>query len=111
MERERRTITLTATGECPECGICRETISFDDLEFIESWAESIGHEIDLRDRRDTGSVASFTHGGGHAILDADLLGGNGDGRVETRFLEDTGAAFEFVGEPIPSLCRECKRYV
>lgn len=106
-----RTITLTTVAECPTCGICRETIDFDDLEFIEEWVERTGHKINLRDRRDTGSVASFTHDGGHAMLDADLFGGNGDGRIETRFLEDTGASFEFVGVPTPSACRECKQWL
>lgn len=32
----------------------------------------------------------FTTGGGYAIFDSDLLGGNGDGQAERRFENETG---------------------
>lgn len=38
---------------------------------------------------------AFKCGGGYAVIDADLLGGNGDGRAERAFNEETGYCIRY----------------
>ena len=62
--------------------------------YVTDWLAEQG--IDIWDvarsiRRNKRGLLTFKCGVGYAVIDSDLLGGNGDGRTERRFNEDTGA--------------------
>lgn len=111
--QEYKTITLRGLSECPHCGYGRATTTDrEDAKIIEDWLTAQGKEPReaIRDYRSTVGGFSFGHGGGYSILDADMLGGTGDGRTESRFLKEHGISwFEYPPRGVRSkVCRECR---
>ena len=110
----RKTITLRGLTECPSCGYSRATTTDrEEAKLVQDWLTAQGKEPRkaIRDYKPTVGGFSFGHGGGYAILDADMLGGTGDGRTQSRFLKETGiSGFEYPSRGIRStVCRECRR--
>lgn len=86
-------IDIKVISENPTSGARRWEVPVNHVFTIESWLEGQGKTLGDAVRgiryRKNGSF-SFVTGGGYAIFDADLLGGNGDGRAESKFESDTG---------------------
>lgn len=80
-------IICTEEKVCPTCGIAQESMSLLDLEIIGDFLTERGRDITaIRDLHITADGrALWSHGGGYAVVDKDLLGGNGDGRAEDAF--------------------------
>jgi hypothetical protein len=93
-------ITITEVYEDPMSGARIWEIDPEGADIIFDWLRSQGHEPEdvIREYADEYSVMAdvpaghvqFVTGGGYAIFDADLLGGNGDGRAERKFEKETG---------------------
>lgn len=63
-------------------------------EVVRNWILAQGFEPAEKLRKyrvNKAGRVTFKHGCGYSILDADLLGGNGDGRTLDKFRADTGA--------------------
>lgn len=113
--QKNKTITLRGLTECPHCAYSRATTTDrEQAKFIEDWLTAQGKEPRkvIRDYKPTVGGFSFGHGVGYAILDADMLGGNGDGLTESRFFKETGIrGFEYPFQGIRSkVCGECRKW-
>ena len=112
----RKTITLRGLTECPHCGYSRATTTDrEEAKLVQDWLAAQGKEPRkaIRDYKPTVGGFSFGHGGGYAILDADMLGGNGDGLTQSRFLQETGIRgfhYPFEGTRLKA-CRECRQWL
>ena len=84
-----KTIHAKRTNVRPHSGLSRWKISKTDAPIILDW---LGHDRSkirsFRAHKDGGF--GFSTGGGYAIFDSDLLGGNGDGTTENQFGQETG---------------------
>lgn len=111
---EIQTIVITATSECPYCGIESESISDRDAHALEAWLkDNYGETLEdaAREYEETGTGFTWEHGGGYDITDADLLGGTGSGERSSK----AGDAFQFVyvdsDDKTGHACGECARYM
>lgn len=80
-------IICTEEKVCPTCGNAQESMSLLDLEIIGDFLTEQGQDITvIRDLHITADGrALWSHGGGYAVVDEDLLGGDGEGRAEKAF--------------------------
>lgn len=84
-----KTIHAKRTNVRPHSGLCRWKISKTDAPIILDWLNDDVSKIrSFRKHKDGGF--GFSTGGGYAIFDSDLLGGNGDGTAENQFEDETG---------------------
>ena len=84
-------IVLTETYCNPYSGMTTEQFTPYAYKLIADWLEQQGDDpaSTIRSLRTCANGNySFKHGGGYAILDADLLGGTGSGERERKFRED-----------------------
>ena len=79
----------------PSSGAMRWRIAKRDVPKLTAWAGfDLARVRGSRGIRKDGTL-HFTTGGGYAIFDADLLGGNGDGTTERRFQDETGFIVQY----------------
>ena len=84
-----KTIHAKRTNVRPHSGLSRWKISKTDAPIILDWLNDDVSKIrSFRKHKDGGF--GFSTGGGYAIFDSDLLGGNGDGTAESQFEDETG---------------------
>ena len=80
-----REIRVNRVSVDPMSGAMRWRIPARSVKTLMEWEGfNIDHVRGCRGVRKDGTI-HFTTGGGYAIFDADLLGGNGDGMAERRF--------------------------
>ena len=85
MAETLRVIRVSEVSVNPMSGVTRWRIPARDVKTLMEWEGfNIDHVRGCRGVRKDGTI-HFTTGGGYAIFDADLLGGNGDGMAERRF--------------------------
>ena len=68
-------------------------LSYEAELWVRDWLEGRGVELEdvaRRPRRNKAGRFTFACGVGYAVVDADLLGGNGDGELERAFNNETG---------------------
>lgn len=70
-------------------GYMRWHVSPEDAQIILDWLDNDTSQIRAYRGHKNGGFG-FGTGCGYAIIDADLLGGNGDGTTERRFEDETG---------------------
>lgn len=77
-------------SENPTSGAQRWEMSKGMEQEVAAWLEEQGKTIEetVRGYRETQGRVRFTTGIGYAILDADVLGGEGSGKAERRFEEE-----------------------
>lgn len=83
-----KVIIAKRTNVNPTSGLQRWKISPEDAGTIIHWLGGTDQIRKFREHKDGGF--GFSSGGGYAIVDADLLGGTGDGKAERKFQDDTG---------------------
>lgn len=113
-----RAIIFTETSECPCCGVAREAMGWEDYEVICEFlrARNMDPRETIRGLRENRYTVTWQHGGGYALADDDLLGGNGDGRTENAFRDwyagkyGENVALRYEGTGRHRACRECSRY-
>jgi len=88
-------ITCRLQSVNPQSGVTRWRINAKDTALLvaQEWFDVSGVRGSRGVRKD--GTLHFTTGVGYAIIDADLLGGNGDGRAE-RVANDAGFYFRSV---------------
>ena len=88
-------ITCRQQSADPQSGVTRWRINAKDTALLvaQEWFDVSGVRGSRGVRKD--GTLHFTTGVGYAIIDADLLGGNGDGRAE-RAANDAGFYFRAV---------------
>ena len=80
-----KTVRVIRESVNPMSGAMRWRIPARSVKALMEWEGfNIDHVRGCRGVRKDGTI-HFTTGGGYAIFDADLLGGNGDGMAERRF--------------------------
>lgn len=84
-----KTITVKEVSEDPTSGRIRWHVKREDVWTILSFLDHDTSKIRAFRRHKNGGFG-FSTGGGYAIFDSDLLGGNGDGSAERRFENETG---------------------
>lgn len=94
-----RKLSARVTYENPTSGLRTIELSHEAWFAVASWLETQGHEdaasVPRRYRVNARGQVTFKCGVGYAVIDADLLGGSGDGLTESRFQSDTDS-FIFV---------------
>ena len=68
-------------------------LSYEAEVWVRDWLQGRGLELEdvaRRPRRNKAGRFTFACGVGYAVVDADLLGGNGSGELERAFNTDTG---------------------
>lgn len=101
-------ITLTRRTECQTCGYVRTHIPQDGIIAL----NDAGFKVSAaRDVRNTATGATFGHGGGYDVIDADLLDGDGSGALVKRLRDEHGITFTEAGTPRATTCRECAKYL
>ena len=105
---------VTATvSTCISCGLCRERVDRHSAPVIIEWIRSKGREPEdvirgYSPARNGGFL--WEHGGNYAVIDEDMLGGDGTGRTEDEFREATGTYFHSKGTAGRKyVCAECRR--
>ena len=83
-----KVIIAKRTNVNPTSGLQRWKISPEDAGTIIHWLGGTDQIRKFRQHKDGGF--GFSTGCGYAIVDADLLGGTGDGKAERKFQDDTG---------------------
>lgn len=81
------------TYENPSSGLRTIELSREAEHAVRVWLDGRGVDLDdvaRRGRRNTRGRFTFKCGVGYAVVDADLLGGNADGRTEREFENETG---------------------
>lgn len=87
------TLDARVTYENPTSGLRTIELSREAEYAVRVWLNGRGvvlNDVARRGRRNTRGRFTFKCGGGYAVIDADLLGGNGDGRTERQFQDETG---------------------
>lgn len=84
-----KTITIKAVSEDPTSGRIRWHVKREDAWTILSFLDHGTSKIRGYRSHKSGGFG-FSTGCGYAIFDDDLLGGNGDGKAERRFEQETG---------------------
>lgn len=94
-----RKLHARVTYENPSSGLRAIELSHEAWFAVASWLEAQGHDdpasVPRKFRVNKRGQVTFKCGVGYAVIDADLLGGNADGRTESRFQSDTDS-FIFV---------------
>lgn len=104
---ERLTVGLRAVRVCPMCGYRR--IALDPRDFDALAERGIVASGCVRDLRVNLRSVTFGAGWGYDVVDADLLGGCGDGRA-VRAASAQGVEFVWRRQwARSSVCRECAR--
>lgn len=90
------------TYQNPTTGLRTITLNKEATRIVTEWHASHGRDVfdvarrpGMRRQLRKGGRLAFKCGGGYAIFDADLLGGNGDGRAERAFNDETGFYFRY----------------
>lgn len=82
-------------------GLQMMAMSASDWAVVEEWLRGRGREpadtVRAMTRREDGSV-TFVTGIGYAVIDTDVLGGDGTGRTEEQFAVETGYRFTGSGK-------------
>ena len=81
------------TYENPTSGLRTIELSREAEHAVRVWLNGRGvilNDVARRGRRNTRGRFTFQCGVGYAVIDADLLGGNGDGQTERQFENETG---------------------
>ena len=101
-------VLLSVERYCQACGKRQIAMRVDDWETLRDvFGVAL---VDVRRPIVGKRSMTFEAGGGYNVIDADLLGGTGDGRRELE-LRRRGVRFEFVGESgRASMCGECERW-
>ena len=94
----KRTISPNAldarvTYENQSSGLRTIELSYEAELWARDWLKERGVELEdvaRRPRRNKRGRFTFACGVGYAVIDADLLGGNGDGETERAFNTETG---------------------
>lgn len=94
----KRTISPNAldarvTYENQSSGLRTIELSYEAELWARDWLKERGVELEdvaRRPRRNKRGRFTFACGVGYAVIDADLLGGNGDGETERAFNNETG---------------------
>lgn len=87
------TLDARVTYENPSSGLRTIELSREAEHAVRVWLDGRGVDMDdvaRRGRRNTRGRFTFKCGVGYAVVDADLLGGNADGRTEREFENETG---------------------
>lgn len=87
------TLDARVTYENPTSGLRTIELSRETEHAVRVWLNGRGVDLDdvaRRGRRNTRGRFTFKCGGGYAVIDADLLGGNADGTTERAFQDETG---------------------
>lgn len=87
------TLHARVTYENPTSGLRTIELSREAEHAVRSWLDGRGVDLDdvaRRGRRNKRGRFTFACGVGYAVVDADLLGGNGDGTMERLFENETG---------------------
>lgn len=110
-----RKVPIGKAEECPHCGKSRTDMNDAGARIVEAWVRKQGDvpaEVISGYRRGPEGL-SFTHGGGYAILDGDLLGGEGDGLRQGAFEEEMNCVFVWDEGRVPvrMACSYCVQYL
>lgn len=109
------TITCTTASTCPHCGLTRERLPHDGVVLIDEFLKEHYGES-LRDtarapRMTRSGNMTWAHGGGYAVVDEDLLGGDGTGQRE----DELNRAGIYVrggrGNGRLEACVECRKWL
>ena len=87
------TLDARVTYENQSSGLRTIELSYEAELWVRDWLEGRGMELEdvaRRPRRNKRGRFTFACGVGYAVVDADLLGGNGSGETERAFNTDTG---------------------
>lgn len=104
---ERLTVCVRTVRECPCCGYRRIALDPRDFDALAEWG--IVASGCVRDLRVNLRSVTFGAGWGYDVVDADLLGGCGDGRA-VRAASAQGVEFVWRRQwARSSVCRECAR--
>lgn len=88
-----RKLSARVTYENPTSALRTIELSHEAWFAVASWLEAQGHgdptSVPRRYRVNARGQVTFKCGVGYAVIDADLLGGTGDGLTESRFQSET----------------------
>lgn len=108
------TIEITATNECPHCGIETELISDSDAQALDEWLQdNYGQALEdiARGYCETRSGFTWEHGGNYAKTDKGLLGGDGDGARAHKASDVFEFAYDDSADKTDWACGYCSRYL
>lgn len=106
-------ITAKATRTCPHCGEARSKITGEGAQIVLDWLNKEGKDPreTITEYRACVDGFSFKHGGQYAVIDEDVLGGDGRDTTRDRFIEETGHYIRLndgYGRSIP--CKGCAKW-
>lgn len=107
----QKTITLTKITECPHCGQKTDHINTNDLKTMQEWANTQNHYMTLRNRKNTNTGHTFTHGGNYDYLEFDLFGGDQHTEFKNRFQTETKTQITHAGNYTKTPCDYCTQYI
>lgn len=87
------TLDARVTYENQSSGLRTIELSREAERVVRDWLQGRGvtlEDVARRPRRNKRGRFTFACGVGYAVIDADLLGGNGSGELERAFNNDTG---------------------
>ena len=87
------TLAARVTYENQSSGSRTIELSYEAEVWVRDWLQGRGvtlEDVARRPRRNKRGRFTFACGGNYAVIDADLLGGNGSGEVERAFNTETG---------------------
>lgn len=91
-------LKIRVTHTNPMSGLRTFELSPEAEQAARDWLGTRGvvlEEVARRPRRNSRGRFTIAGGGGYAVLDSDLLGGNADGTTEQAFNNDTGCHFTY----------------
>lgn len=106
-------IDIISLNECPDCGTETEFISDSDAHVLNVWMkDTYGQELEdtATDYTETRDGFTWEHGGQYAILDSDLLGGNGDDARTRAASEVFQFFFDDSADKTEERCGYCARF-
>lgn len=90
------TYRLTRLSENPHTGMSTWRVPAAAAEALDEWHQRPAEQVARHGRRaPVAGTLAFRSGGGYDIIDADLLGGRGDGETRRRLEEQTGLIIRY----------------
>lgn len=109
------TIACVTMSTCPHCGLTRERLPRKGVAVIdefmkEHYGESL-HDVAREPRMTRSGNMTWAHGGGYAVVDEDLLGGDGTGRRENELNRAGIYVRGSSGNGRVEVCANCRKWL